>query len=218
MKIKSKLSIVAFVSCCAITSMGFANWAITQQDPIHNENGGIYAESAIISNEYISFDSATPLRVNAGGFTNPESPNSTILSGSFTATFIVYLDNYGATFTEDATTEITLKFAQTPANNIFATDNSVATIEVENENNSNLISAPVGNRSSGTFVTTLGINSSEITSDVATFTLKYTFTFTDKESYKTFIYNVFYPDGTDDNKALSTVQFAFEISIKEKAV
>lgn len=216
MKIKSKLSLVAFISCCAITSVGFANWVITQKEITNNANGGVFSDVAILSDDYIYFSHATPLRVNKGGFTNPQNENQTILSGSFSATFIVNADNFMAAFSDGATTEITLKFAKNPANNVFATDDSIANINVERENNSNLVNTVVGTRSNGTFLTTLGINSSQITSGTATFTLMYTFSFADKTDYKNYIYNVFYPDGADESKAPSAVQFAFEISIKEK--
>lgn len=213
MKIKSKLSIVALFSCCAITSVGFAGWVITQQDPMNTAIGGIYADNVI---DCINFQNATPLRVNEGGFTDPNNQNRTILSGSFTANFEINLSNYNTSFANGATTDITLKFAKAPAKNIFATENSVATIEVACNNNS-LINLVGGSCSNGTFVTTFGINSSATTSKIATFTLTYTFTFTDNGNYQSYIYDVFYPYGANVTKP-STVQFAFEISIKEKAL
>lgn len=54
MKVKSKLAIVALFSCCAIMSMGFANWVITQEGPIKDfADGGISADSVIYSDEYV---------------------------------------------------------------------------------------------------------------------------------------------------------------------
>lgn len=54
MRIKSKLCIVAVFSCCAVMSMGFANWVITQQGPLYDSlAGGIEAEHVYFSDEYL---------------------------------------------------------------------------------------------------------------------------------------------------------------------
>lgn len=213
MKTRSKLSILAFFSCCALTSMGFANWVISQEGPVTDSTtGGISADSVILSNDYISFKEAKPLRVNKGGFT---SGDTTSLTGSFTATFEINLANYSSIFTDGATTEIVLKFAETPANNVFAASDTVAKISVSYEDSSSLIDTAESARSNGTYVTTIDMKSSQTTEGTATFTLTYTFSFTNKDNYQTYIYSVFYPNGVDESKTTSTVQFAFDITIKD---
>lgn len=215
MKVKSKLSIVAFFSCCAVTCMGFANWVITQQAPMYgSSSGGVAADGAILSDDYIKFIEATTLNVNAGGFTDPGNQSKTILSGSFTATFQINLSNYCMAFANGAVTEIILKFAQTPVNNIFAYTLGGAAVSVYCNDFSNLITSADGSLSNGTFVTSLNMNGLAESYGTATFTLKYTFTFTDKNIYKTYIYNVFYPNGTNQNTAASPVRFAFDITIR----
>lgn len=215
MRVKSKLSIVAFFSCCAITSMGFANWVITQQTTVYdNSGGGVWADSAILSNDYVTFIEATALKVNAGGFTDPNNQNKTTLSGSFVATFQINLSNYSTAFANGATTEIILKFARPPVSNIFADTANGATISVVCNDNSNLITSADGNRLNGTFVTFLNMKGLDESRGTATFTLTYTFTFADKSNYKSYVYNVFYPNGINQNTTASAVQFAFDIAIK----
>ena len=54
MKSKTKLSIVALFSCCAMMSMGFANWVITQQGPVESTlEGGISADGVLYSDDYV---------------------------------------------------------------------------------------------------------------------------------------------------------------------
>lgn len=223
MRTRSKLSILALFSCCAVASMGFANWVITQEGPVADSvTGGITADNVIVSNEYVYFlkdaSTNTQLRINEGGFTDPDNETQTILTGSFTVTFEVNLKNYSNIFKSGATTEIVLKFTEPVSSNanIFYLPDSQVKIGVACEDNTGLIDSVIGARNSAnynyTYVTTLSMvglsNVSE--NEKATFTLTYTFEFFNENAYANCMYNVFYPNGIK-----SDIQFAFEILIKD---
>lgn len=81
MKTKLKLSILAFLSGCAVVSMGFANWVISQ-GPV-SVSGSLRADNIVDSSDYFADINVSMLSYNSEGFTGVDNP----LVGSVTYSF-----------------------------------------------------------------------------------------------------------------------------------
>lgn len=203
MKTRSKLSILAFFSCCALTSMGFANWVISQEGPVTDSTtGGISADSVYMSNEYVYIKEAdiVPFTYSSNGFVENGTTTKDYV-GTMTATFTVDLEKCSEIANNGAlSVTINLQLSNGESglfdytdvsDNVATTGGIIATLNEDSSANS-------------AYITLSGITN---TTGVATFTLTYTFEMKTLSNFQNNILGVF---GENNSKK---VEFIFSALI-----
>ena len=209
MQIKTKLSIVALFSCCAVFSMGFANWAIAQQQPsIGYTSGGIAADDIIVSDEYIYIEkpeNIKPFIYTPYGFQADDGTCS--YNGIFLVTFTVDLLKCEDLHRSEITLEITFRYNNLPENspNIFGT----TFLTAESNSNELLTDFKTSENSAAGYTALATLNISQ--AQTSTFTVSYNFSL-EETSYNTYIYNVFNDDSKENH--YSGVEFVIDVIIK----
>lgn len=223
MKIKSKLSVLAVFSCCALASVGFAGWVITQEGIVAGSiYGGVSAESVIVSNDYVYIaDKETDISMftySESGFVHGDKID---YNGTMYVKFTVNLENCAriADSSNSISVAINLRLnesGETIKNNslvlgIFNSYTKVSCSEVDKSLTVELGNSAFNN-GNGVYTTNLSLqvpkNSSETT---ATFVLEYNFDFTkDPNAYTWLFYGIFYNSTAQNEK---DVKFAFDLLI-----
>lgn len=132
MRTRSKLSILAFFSCCAVASMGFANWVITQSP--QTATGSVKADNVILSNDYLSMaGNPSALQYTSAGFINGDEIS---FIGTVAVSYELDIENCITIFGENkVTAEISIGYnaAGVPDKNLFDASFNYVSATVENE-------------------------------------------------------------------------------------
>lgn len=220
MKIKSKLSVLAVFSCCALASIGFASWVITHEGTASDlTSGGISADSVIVSNDYVYIadkeEDISMFTYSESGFVHDGYVD---YEGIMSVKFTVNLDNCSNLITNSSdsiSVAINLRLnenGKTVQNNLIPTlFNQYITVTCTEYEESLIVESTNKTVDSSSYVltTTLALQIAE-NSGEATFVLEYKFKFTDVGTYTTFLYNIFYNSTTQDETG---VEFAFDLLI-----
>lgn len=205
MRVKSKLSIVAFFSCCAVASMGFANWVISQQGPYESiTSGSISADSVYYSNAYVYINEPetdiVPFTYSSKGFIDKGTPSNV---GTMTATFTVDLEKCSTISSGSNTLNITVDLKLSSGDSTLFDYVSVSCAD------DIVIDSVSGSYSgeSGTYAASMQLNVTKNSIATATFTLTYTFNMLNQTNFNNYIYKVF-----GENNA-NAVEFIFSITI-----
>lgn len=212
MRIKSKLSIVAVFSCCAVMSIGFANWVIMQHGSIYETLvGGVEAERAHFSNEYLYIEDEgrdiSPLHYTPEGFAvlKDDEVSETSYTGTMSVTFTADLDKCAQLSGGDPL-EITVTLRLTGTN--FS---PLAAIQGVSSEDRTLVSNVGGELAEEKDVYTAHLTLAPAAgSGKATFTLVYTFVSNERD-YLHDIYEVFYDSEKGEARG---AEFSFGVSIR----
>lgn len=202
MRVKSKLSIVAFFSCCAVASMGFANWVISQGAGTVSVTGDIFSDNIVVSNEYFYMD-GTPsgLDCTYSGFREPDDPANPF-KDTLETNYIIDLDKCYQAFGE-ATVTATIKLSYSSrvstsdSTNIFRPNNRkyieskvIATgIEIPKHSISSTSFVNSANVSDYAYTVTFEFTISETTKGKANISVNYTFDLLNETNFNNYIYN-----------------------------
>lgn len=198
---KAKLTIIAILSCCAIFSMGFATWVITQDPVVEELTGSIGADSVIYSNDYVYLDPDVE-----DGIENITYGRNYFIKETLTLNLLVNVDKCKGYNAESIV--ISIRYLPEPKEdyNMFAHYNSdfiTATAVIDNNDSPlSLVSNIDDNENKLNSTLTFG-NFDELNGTVK---LSVTFTFNlSGSNYKTYIYNAFHN---------SECEFAFDIRVQ----
>ncbi len=212
MRNRAKFSIVAVFSCCAVMSMGFANWIITQQGPLYESlTGGIEAERADFSNEYIFIEEESrdisPLVYTPEGFAvlDGDEVIKTSYEGTMSVTFTADLEKCSR-LGGDGALRVTVSLRLTGTEN-FAPLASIRSVACADAHISELQFAL--SEEGDVFTADLTLTPPAKTGTAA-FTLRYTFV-SSEGSYLSDIYEVFYDSANGKERGAA---FSFGVSIR----
>lgn len=214
MRIKSKLSIIAVFSCCAVMSVGFANWVIAQQGPLYESlTGGIEADRVYFSNEYLYIadegKDISPLVYTPEGFAVLDEDgevSKTSYEGTMSVTFTADLEKCSRLGGgETLSISVSLRLTGTDDFSPLASIEGVSCAEKA------LVPAVRGELSEAGDVYTAELTLDPAAgSGVAAFTLEYKFV-SREETYLSTIYEVFYDSANGKERG---AEFSFGVAIK----
>lgn len=201
---KSILSLIAILTCCALTCVGFSAWVIVGGGNTQSSTRGtISADDVIYSNEYVStykesivIDDYTPT-----GFKS-KSSGSITTTGIISATFTIDVDLCKSKLGNNLIVEIDLKFSDNSSSNLFSGDYISVSITDTSGVATSSSNSPVKSQTSYKVVLDLDLSQTE--NSKLTFTLTYTLTM--GSNYMSLIYDKFNSD--------ANAQFAFVIVTK----
>lgn len=186
MKIKSKLSVVAVFSCCALASIGFASWVITQ-GPL-SVTGSISADKVVYSNDYFYMDGdPCGLDCTYKGFREPDEPDKPYKDTLIT-NYVIDLDKcyemYGErTITATINLYYSTRVSTSNTTNIFRPNNQkyieskVTAIGIDISPFSISSTSITTNNADYAYTITFEFTISETTNGKATIAVDYTFNF-----------------------------------------
>lgn len=193
MRTRSKLSILAFFSCCAVASMGFANWVISQSP--ETVTGGIKADNVISSNDYLfMLGNPDDLVYTAAGFKNG---NEISYTGTVAVSYELDITNCKAIFgTSTVTAEISIGYnaAGILENNLF--DASLNYISATVKNDESFITVSSNGLTGDSLKITLSIDLAQATqADKSKIDIAYEISLNDSTTYTDFFYKPFFGTG-----------------------
>ncbi len=194
---KAKVLIMVVISCCALISVGFANWAITNQfDFEEDTNGSIGSESVFYSSDYIDLVGEPEMFVYTyRGFKSKDDEighNDTI-----TVQYKIDLANcrniyYGS---NNVVAELSVGFTETPEqDNVFESDFVSASVEFDKNNVITWDEQEGVVKDGGVLYVNLGVGLNTADKEVNV-TVTYTFDLGTYENYFRYIYQQFSDTG-----------------------
>lgn len=216
---KSVITLIAILSCCVLTCVGFSAWSfVVTGDMSSSADGDISADDIIKSDDYIVISDVAPFEITEKGF--KENNKSSVDGGKVTAQFTVYTDKclqYSVTGEIQVEVTLGLHSSGAIAYNLFDGNNSsfLSSPTVAEKDADLTVSSPSGSFSNNSYVTTFTLTVTPGSTGEAHFQLVYTFNMGKSTNYSNYIYNVFYDANAEDH-IKQDIKFAFGITIKNK--
>ena len=206
---KAKLTIIAILSCCALLSMGFASWVISQPAAPELSSGKITVDNVINSNEYFKLaNDPQGLDYTTIGFSASLNSDNRY-KDTLVVTYSLDLDKCRELFGNvSVLSEISLGYNITPAANIFAQNHNFVSATVTSTNSGLVASYERTLSAADAYNLQFRLDLSGRASS-AQITITYTFDLVDNDNYETYIYNPFTKD--------AELKFEFSAKLTERA-
>ncbi len=196
---KAKILLVIIISCCALFSVGFANWAILEDNPSMDSEVNSGTENILYSKDYIKLNdeegSENPrwFKYTYRGFRNGDDISDISYKGSLTAEYIINLEKCKEIYSanKNITVEFSIGLKNNTQNNVFASEGYV-TAEINSADLKIDFDSQSGNKFSNNVMYstfTLDLNSQTTTATQAKIAVTYTFDFDNFADYSRYIYN-----------------------------
>ncbi|MCH5163786.1 MAG: hypothetical protein J1F36_02085 [Clostridiales bacterium] len=205
---KAKLTIIAILSCCALLSMGFASWVISQPATPEISSGTITVDNVINSSDYFKLASEPKgLDYTTIGFSKSLATDNRY-KDTLTVTYTLDLNKCRELFGNvSVMSEISLGYNIVPEANLFAPNNNFVSAKITSKTNG-LVAAFNQAQVDDVLNLTVRLDLS-VGATVVEITVEYTFDLGTLEDYKTYIYNPFANN--------SELEFEFSAKLTERA-
>ena len=205
---KAKLTIIAILSCCALFSMGFASWVISQPTTPVEQSGKITVDNVINSQEYFKIlGDPQGLDYTTIGFSASLNSNNHY-KDTLTVKYTLDLNKCREIFgSVSVLSEIALGYNIVPEANLFAANNSFVSANVTSST-SGLVAAytPISADNMLNLQVRLNLNVDAASAEI---TVTYTFDLINLNNFKKYIYNPFASN--------SELEFEFNAKLTERA-